>query len=74
MANDLEFYSQRLNEELQLADAAQSAQLRQLHARRADDYACSLALGSVGGKPDAVSQWKLRRQAEVFGDWLADVM
>ncbi len=73
MTNDLDFYAQRLEEELHLADAAQEQSVRRMHVKRANDYGRQLRRPQRD-IPDAAAQWKLCRQSEVFGEWLADVL
>jgi hypothetical protein len=73
MAVDRDLCSRRLHEELTLAEEAKTPRRRNLHSRHADDYARELTTRPRDCPPDTVTQWKLRRQSEVFGDWLAEI-
>jgi hypothetical protein len=74
MTADNAFYCRRLEEELELASTAKTASQRQLHSRRADEYALCLHRDSPRNTSGAVTDWMGRRRSEAFGDWLADVM
>jgi hypothetical protein len=74
MTVDHVFYTRRLEEELELAVQAKSAETRRVHTLRADEYARCLGGVSPRSTAGAVEQLKLRRRAEAFGDWLAAVM
>ena len=74
---DHDFYSRRMSEELDRAEAAQSSDLRKLHYRWADEYRRRLdKLGVARGAEPLYSKedLRMRRQSGAFGDWLADVL
>lgn len=71
---DDEFYSRRLLEELQLADAAQTPCLRNVHVRRADEYGRWLPARSDRETRDAVAEWRFYRRSDALAEWIAGAL
>ena len=72
---DNTIYHEWIIEELDLAAAAATARGRDQHIRRAEYFQRRLNAAQASlNAPDAILGWKLRRQSEVFGDWLAEVL